>query len=66
VPKSGFSVLEISKNSPTSTCTSKKFCRLASAGHKAKGRDGEGRVEKREGKREKGGEAAELTPKHKT
>jgi hypothetical protein len=33
VTKSGFFVMEMSKNSPTSICSSKKFFRLASARH---------------------------------
>jgi hypothetical protein len=63
VTKSGFFVMEMSKNSPTSICSSKKILRLASARHIREGRErigrGEGRGEEGRGwerGRRKGGE----------
>jgi hypothetical protein len=70
VTKSGFFVMEMSKNSPTSICSSQKFFRLASARHIMEDKGGEGRDGRGEGKgRGKRGRkregAGELAPKHK-
>jgi hypothetical protein len=50
VTKSGFFVMEMSKNSPTSICSSQKFFRLASARHIMEDKGGEGRDGRGEGK----------------
>jgi hypothetical protein len=67
VTKSGFFVMEMSQNSPTSICSSKKSFRLASARQKGENREGGGEGEKEKGKagKEKEGEAGELALKHK-
>jgi hypothetical protein len=70
VTKSGFFVMEMSKNSPTSICSSQKFFRLASARHIMEDKGGEGRDGRGEGERKRQREgkrrAGELAPNTKT